>query len=371
MMAIRGPWSFYGLRILLGLAEAGFFPGIILYLTYWFPPRQRARAVALFMAASPTASILGNPLSGAILQYMDGVGGLRGWQWVFLLEGIPAVVLGFVVLLYLTDRPEQADWLTPEERDWLAGQLSEEHKHRGAHHSSTLVKAMVDPRVWLLVLLYFAAATGANSTGFFLPKLIQSRFPDVGALRVLGASTVGLMGSPLGEGPFLAASGVIPGRTNLSGFWVGLLSAVPGVCGAVCMVLNGAHSDRTGERRWHVAVPAFLSAVGCAGWGPSVLLDSPALSLLCLCLAQGGVMSMVAPFWSLPTLFLSGVAAAGGIALINSVGNLGGFVGPYVIGYLKEATGHYAGGMMFLAATLCAGGLLALCVRRPQPARPR
>src|SRR5262245_14074355 len=252
MMAVRGPWSFYLLRVLLGFAEAGFFPGIILYLTHWFPARERARAVAFFMAASPVTGILGNPLSGAVMQFLDQVAGLRGWQWLFLLEGLPAVALGFVVLRYLTDRPDQAGWLSPEERDWLAARVGREEQERERQHGLTLWQAAADRRVWLLIVLYFTVAAGSNSFGFYAPKLLQTRFPDVGE------------------------------------FALGLLAAVPNVCAAVCMVLNGAHSDRTGERRWHVAVPALLAA---AGWALSAVADSPALFLLGLVLVQVGILS--------------------------------------------------------------------------------
>jgi ACS family tartrate transporter-like MFS transporter len=328
MMAVTGPWGFYILRVLLGVAEAGFFPGVILYLTYWFPARQRARAVAFFMAASPLTGAVGSPLSGAIMQYLDSVGGLRGWQWLFLLEGAPAVALGFVVLRYLTDRPEQADWLTPEERGCLAAWLGREEKDRATRHGMSLLRAAVDPRVVLLILLYFTVAAGSNAFGFYLPKLLEGRFP--------------------------AAS-----KSQL-----GLLAAVPNVCAVVCMFLNSAHSDRTGERRWHVALPALLSA---AGWALAAQVGSPALFLLSLTLAQVGIMSMLPTFWAMPTAFLSGVAAAGGIALINSVGNLGGFAGPNIIGRLKERTGDFTAGLLALALIMCVGAFLALCVRPMSP----
>jgi ACS family tartrate transporter-like MFS transporter len=324
LMAVRGPWGFYALRMLLGFAEAGFFPGVILYLTYWFTARERARAVAYFMAASPVAGLLGNPLSGAILHFMDGVGGLRGWQWLFLLEGTPAVLLGFVVLCCLPDRPAQAGWLTPPERDWLAERVGREEQQRVRRHGLTLVGALADGRVWLLILLYVTVAAGTNGLGFYLQKLIETRFPGRGE------------------------------------FEIGLLAAVPPLCALLAMVLNGAHSDRTGERRWHVAVPAFLAATG---WAASAVLDSPAAFLLALALAHAGMMSMLPVFWTLPTAFLSGLAAAGGIAWINSVGNLGGFIGPNILGQFQARTGSFTGGQLTLAGILCLGGVLALCVR--------
>ncbi|MHB8736852.1 MAG: MFS transporter [Terriglobales bacterium] len=323
-MAVRGAGTFYLLRILLGIAEAGFFPGIILYLTYWFPARERARVVAFFMAASPITGIVGNPLSGGIMKWLDHVGGLHGWQWVFLLEGTPAVLLGFSVFYYLTDRPEQAGWLTPEESNWLAAEIGHEETQRGQRHSLNLRQALMDGRVWLLIVLYFTVAVGANAFGFYLPKFIEERFP---------------------------------GRDT---FQIGQLAAIPNLFAVVCMVLNGRHSDRTGERRWHVALPAFLAAGGLTLFA---CVDSPVLSLLGLALAQSGIMSMLPTFWALPTAFLSGIAAAGGLALINSVGNIGGFVGPNLIGQPHDYTGSFTPGLLATAGTLCVGGLLALCVR--------
>jgi ACS family tartrate transporter-like MFS transporter len=324
MLFVRGPWGLYALRFLLGLAEAGFFPGIILYLSYWFPARQRARAVALFMMASPIAGVLGNPLSGALLQYLNGVAGLAGWQWLFLVEGIPAVVLGGCAWFYLSDCPERAAWLTPAERGWLAARMSREAKVRAERHGLTRLSALAEPRVWLLIALYFTVAVGSNGFGSYAPTIINEQFPGRGA------------------------------------FAIGLLAAIPSAAAVVGMVLIGSHSDRTGERRWHVAASAFLAA---AGWELAALSHGPWLVLLGLALAQLGMMSMLPTFWALPTSFLSGTAAAGGIALINSVANLGGFLGPNVIGRLKATGGTFTGGMLAMALTLTVGGVLALCVR--------
>jgi ACS family tartrate transporter-like MFS transporter len=321
MMAVRGPRSFYLLRILLGFAEAGFFPGIILYLTYWFPARERARAVALFMIGWPLTGALGSPISGAILQYLDHVHDLRGWQWLFLLEGLPAVALGVAVLIYLTDRPAYAHWLTAAERDWLANQVDKEEQYRQQRHGLTLAGVLTDGWVWLLILLYFTLAAGANANGFYLPLLLQTR---LGGVRE---------------------------------FQLGLLVAVPNVCAMLGMVVNGVHSDRTGERRWHVAVPAFLAA---AGWTAGAFLEAPGWSLFAFTVAQAGVMSTLPRYWSLPTAFLSGRAAAGGIAWINALGNLGGFVGPYVIAELHDAKHGFAGGLLALAVGMVMGGALAL-----------
>ncbi len=290
---------------------------------------ERARMVAFFMAASPLTGVVGNPVSGAIMQWLDQVGGLHGWQWLFLLEGIPAVFLGVVVLFYLTDRPEEARWLTLEQRNWLTTQLGPVTEHRYQRPGWAMLHVLSDGRVWLLILLYFTVAAGSNAFGSYLPKLVKDRF------------------------------------STFSEVQIGLLCALPNLCAIVCMVVNGVHSDRTGERRWHVALPAFLAAVG---WVLAALtftpwLDSPLLTLVALALVQSGIMSMLPTFWTLPTAFLRGVAAAGGIALINSVGNLGGFVGPNIVGQLKAGTGSFTPGLLGMAGTLAVGGILALCVR--------
>jgi ACS family tartrate transporter-like MFS transporter len=332
MAAVRGPWSFYALRILLGFAEAGFFPGVILYLTYWFPARERARTVAWFMTGSPVAGALGGPVSGAILQYLDLAGGLRGWQWLFLLEGMPAVLLGVVAVRFLTDRPAQAAWLTADERGWLAERLAREESALASRHGLTSLRALADRRVWLLILLYFTVAAGSNSFGFYLAEFLRTRFP---------------------------------GRHE---FQIGLLAVVPNVVAVTVMILNGTHSDRTGERRWHVALPAFLSA---AGWTLFAVADAPATSLLALALIQAGIMAMLPTFWTLPTALLSGTAAAGGIAFINSVGNLGGFAGPNVVGQIRALTGEFTGGLLAMAGIMAVGGFLALCARHEQPADDR
>jgi len=330
MMAVQGPALFYLLRILLGLAEAGFFPGIILYLTFWFPARDRARAVAFFMAASPITGMLGGPLGGAILQFMDEAGGLRGWQWLFILEGIPAVVLGIIVLRILPDGPADATWLTAAEKDALIDRLRNEDQQSAAAHRVTFSQAFTDGRVWLLVVLYFTIATGSNAFGFYLPELIRTRFTDV------------------------------------TEFEIGLLAAVPNAVAIPLMILNGHRSDRTGERRWHVAGPALLASLG---WLLCASVDSPWLSLGALTLIQVGIMSMIPTFWSLPTALLSGLAAAGGIALVNSVGNLGGFLGPNVLGQSKELTGGFVAGLLALAGVMATGAGLALLVGRGQASR--
>lgn len=315
-MFITGARSFYLLRVLLGVAEAGFFPGIILYLSYWFPDRERARMTAFFMMAIALASVIGNPISGFIMQYLDTVVGLHGWQWVFLLEGIPAVILGVVVLFKLTDRPAHAAWLSAEEREWLVEQMRQEEKTRQDRHGADRLLAMLDWRVWLLIALYSTVAIGSNATGAYLPTLLKDQF------------------------------------ARSSTFQIGLLSALPHLAAMGCMALFSASSDRSGERRIHLAMAALLAA---GGWALTAVKPSPGLALLGLCLAQAGMMSMLPVFWTLPTAFLTGVAAAGGIALINSVANIGGIFGPTILG-------RY--GLWSMAMILLVGVCLAMCVRQ-------
>jgi MFS transporter, ACS family, tartrate transporter len=314
-MAVTGPWSFYGARILLGIAEAGFFPGIILYLTYWFPARQRARMTALFMMAIACAGVVSNPLSGAVMQYMHGVGALRGWQWVFLIEGLPSIVLGIVVLFYLPDSPAHARWLTPAERCWISERLAADEATRTQPQQAHLLPALLDRRVWLLIATYATVAVAANAAGASFPQIIGALYSDQ------------------------------------QDFVIGLYAALPHLCAVAAMTVLGIHSDRTGERHGHVAIAAFL---GAAGWAVAFASPWPWLSLAGLCLAQAGMMSMLPPFWAIPTTFLSGVAAAGGIALINSVANIGGWLGPNIYDLF---------GMRLMALLLFAGGILILLIK--------
>lgn len=334
---VTGFGSLFAVRILLGIAEAGFFPGVIYYLTFWFPTQERTRAVASFMAANAVAGIITNPLSGAIMQYLDHAGGLHGWQWVFLLECIPSVILGVCALFYLTDGPEQARWLTDDERSWLTSRIGQEDKYRAERHGTDFRRALLDPRVWFLVVLYFMAAFGANAGGLYLPELIRNRFPQSKEVEI------------------------------------GFIAAAPSVCGLIAMLVNGIWADRTGQHRLHVAIPALLSSLG---WLLAALSETAAGGLFGLCLAMMGIMSMLPPFWSLPTSFLSGAAAAGGIALINSMGNIGGLLGPGTIGLIHnhDQTGSYTRALVALAATMFLGGILAFFAphdpRRAERARP-
>jgi ACS family tartrate transporter-like MFS transporter len=324
MMLVRGVGSFYALRALLGVVEAGFFPGMILYLTYWFPGVERARAVAGFMTAIPISGVVGGPLSGALLG-LNGVAGLAGWQWLFLLEGLPSVLLGAAALWYLTDRPAEAAWLPAEGRAWLAERVGREQARAAGQYGTSLRHALLDGVVWRLGLLYFLIIVGLYGQGLWLPQIIK-------------------------------------GSSQLSDLTVGLLSAAPALAAAVAMVAVAAHSDRTGERHRHVAAPLVAGAVGFAA--TAATLDTPLLATAALSLSAIGFTSALGPFWALPTTFLSGTAAAGGIALINSLGNVAGFAGPYLVGLVKDATGGYAGALLAFALLMLAGAALALALRR-------
>jgi ACS family tartrate transporter-like MFS transporter len=325
MVFISGPRSFYALRFFLGAAEAGFFPGMILYLKNWFPARARAKAVALFMTAGPIAGVMGGPISGALLGLHSRH--ISGWQWLFLIEGLPAVLLGIVVFVFLTDYPEAAAWLNDEERARLIEVLSREQESHPGPAPREVFSAFANWKIWLLIIVYFGATTCAYGLSLWLPNLIHN------------VSKVG-------------------------NFGVGLLSTIPYLATAVAMVLVGMHSDRTGERRWHLALSAFAGAIGlwCAAFATSTVPQIVFLSLALL-----SAFSMMGPFWATSTSLLSGTAAAAGIALINSFGNLGGFFGPYVIGVVRNATGDFRGGLVIAGAMLAVSGGLAIAVRETKP----
>jgi ACS family tartrate transporter-like MFS transporter len=324
MAFTEGARSFFVLRFLLGAAEAGFFPGIILYLSYWFPARHRAGVTAVFMAAVPISTALGSPISGALLT-LDGLMGLRGWQWLFLIEATPALLLGFVVLGYLTDRPEDAEWLTRDEREWLIQQMAKEQVSRPRHGVLDALRALGHPRILALALVYFGTSAGLYTLGIWAPLMIDQ-------------------------------FGVHPVTT-------GLLNAVPPMCSVVAMVLWARHSDRTGERPWHVAIACGVAATG-------LVLAASAGSVVAvvasLVIVNVGISSAKPPLWSMPTEFLSGSAAAVGIATINSIGNLGGFAGPTVIGWIRERTGSFEGGLLAVAAALVFSAILVLALAAVQ-----
>ena len=321
-MFIETPTQFYVLRFLLGLAEAGFYPGIILYLTYWFPSHRRAKVIAVFMSGIPVAGILGNPLSGWIMDAFHGDSGMHGWQWMFVIEAIPAVLIGLVTLFYLDNDVKSAKWLSDDEKSVLQADIDGDQKGKeSAHGFGAIVK---DPRVWLMCLIYFAFVMGQYGLTLWMPTLVK-------------------------------ATGV---QGNLQ---IGLLSAIPFGCAIVAMNLIGRSADRKRERRWHLVVPALM---GCVGFiGAAVFADNTAISIASLSLAAAGVLTCAPLFWSLPTAFLSGAAAAVGIAAINSVGNLAGFVSPYLIGYFKDLTKSNATGMYMLAVMLVVGAIATLMTK--------
>ena len=318
MAFVESSTSFYVMRFLLGVAEAGFFPGIILYLSYWFPARNRAGVIALFMAAAPIATAIGSPISAALLE-MHGIMGLAGWQWMFLIEAIPAVILGVVVFFYMTDRPEKAAWLKPDEREWLVKTMQAEDANKGGQQQHSILRGLANPRVLALALIYFGTSAGLYTLGIWAPQIIKE----------LGVSSM----------------------------TVGLLNAIPPIISVVAMILWSRHSDKTNERTWHVALACLTAAVGLA---IAASTGSMFGLIAALTIVNVGISCSKPPLWSMPTMFLSGAAAATGIATINSIGNLGGFAGPAMIGWVKDQTGSFAGGLYFVAGLLILSTVLTL-----------
>lgn len=320
MALITGVWSFYLLRALLGLAEAGFFPGVILYLTYWFPREHRARIVGYFMLAIPISTFLGSPISGVILDGMGGVAGLRNWQWLFILEALPAIVLGFIVLFVLPDGPAVAAWLPPEERAWLDRRLAAERRESAHYPRQSVWRIMADKRVMVLGLVYAGSSATNYGLSFWQPQLIKS--------------------------------------FGMSNTWAGVLNAIPFMVGSVAMVLWGVHSDRKGERVWHTSAALFVSALGL---GTCIFVsNSLPLTLVALSAALVGCYALKGPFWALSSEWLAAGAAATGLAQINALGNLAGFVGPFLLGWIKDETGSYGLGMLPMIALAVTGGFAVL-----------
>ena len=321
MAFVQGANSFYVVRFLLGIAEAGFFPGLIYYLTCWFPSRHRARIIALFMVAVPLSSVIGAPISTALLSI--DLGGLRGWQWMFLVEAIPTIVLGMVVLSVLPNRPGDARWLHADERRWLETELAREHDLVAHDHVNSLRGALRSPRVWRNGMVYFCILVGWYGFSFWLPQIIAS----------LG---------------------------RLTNFQIGLVAMLPYGSTCVALVWWSRHSDATQERSWHVAAPSLLAAVALvvSGWS-----SEPVLGFAALCLAAAGIFCGLPSFWALASHGLRGTAAAGAIALVNSVGNFGGFVGPAAIGLVKTYTNSYAASLLFIAVFVAMGAMLVIWER--------
>ena len=316
--------------MLLGIAEAGFFPGVILYLTYWVPAAHRARTSALFMMAIPVSVIIGAPISEALLA-LDGTLGLRGWQWLFLVEGLPAVVVGVWTLFYLTDTPEKATWLTPDQRAWLSQTMTRERTDRISKGHGSVLASLKSGKLWLLCAIYFMNTLVTYGVFLWLPRILRDASSD-------------------------------------TGWSVGWLTSLPFVVALSGMVLVGRHSDRTGERKWHVAICALVAASG-------LLLavgfqDNVWMLVVSFTLCQLGQRSLLSVFWAIPPIFLGGSAAAAGIALINSLGNLGGFVGPTVVGSLRGSSGNYTSGLLVLAGALVIEAMLVASMRLPRHVSP-
>ena len=320
MMFIQTETQFYVMRFLLGLAEAGFFPGIILYLTYWYPSHRRARIVSMFMTGIPLAGVIGGPLSGWIMKSWDQVNGLHGWQWMFLLEAIPSVLIGVVVYFYLDDRITSAKWLKDEERDLLQKRIEEEESDK---EHVPMMQVFKSGRMWTMSAIYFTMAMSLYGVSFWLPTIIK-------------------------------------GMGVTDNFEIGMLSSLPWIASVFSMLLFARSADKMRERRWHVIVPMLMGSTGLI---LSVLLSSNHyLSFAALILACMGIVSAIPLFWSLPTAFLVGAGAAAGIAAINSIANLAGFLAPYLVGWLKQLTSSTDSGMYMLAATLVIGAAITLMV---------
>jgi MFS family permease len=318
---VKTPAQFYGVRFLLGLAEAGFFPGVILYLTYWYPAHRRAKMVASFMVAIPLSGILGGPISGFIMQFLSGKSGWPGWKWLFLLEAIPSILIGIASVFYLDSGIRPAMWLTEGEKQLLEHNISEERSKKVEHLS--LQAVFLDRRVWLMCWIFFCCAMGQYALTFWMPSFIKTA----------GIKTV---------------------------FNVGLVTAIPYLATAVTMVLLAASADRHRERRWHLAIPMIVGAMALIF---SVMAGThTTVAVFFLSIAAAGIITSAPLFWSLPTAFLSGAAAAAGLAAINSVGNLAGFVSPYMLGWLEDLTHSDRDAMYCLALVLVAGAATLVAV---------
>ena len=328
MAAVSGPWSFYTMRALLGLAEAGFFPGVILYLTYWFPRKHRAKIVGIFMVAIPVSTFLGSPVSGAILD-VDGVMGLRGWQWLFILEAVPAVLLGLLVLFVLPDRPADAKWLPPAQREWLENRLHAERRTAARGRRIPLWEVLTHKRVMALALVYAGSTATNYGLSFWQPQMIKA--------------------------------------FGMSNFHAGLINAIPFFIGSIAMILWGLRSDRKAERVGHTAAALFVSAAGLAA---CLYITALIPTVVALSVALVGCYALKGPFWALSTEFLPAQSQAAGIAQINAIGNLAGFVGPFLLGWIYELTGSYAMGMLPMILLAVAGGVVVLAMGRGMAQQP-
>jgi len=321
--------QFYLIRFLLGAAEAGFFPGIIVYFSHWFRYEDRAKAVALFMAALPVSNIIGSPGSGLIMKV--NWFGLAGWRWLFILEGAPAIIFGVITLFYLTDWPHQATWLPDDERDWITSELEKERQTKQVAHSYRILEALRHREVVLLTLAYFFMVTAVYGFQFWLPSIIKKNLPDLSNMRIT------------------------------------LIAAIPYCVGLVAILVIGWSSDRTRERRWHTAWSMFITAIGLVL--AVTLQENMVLAMTMFCIAAIGIYGYLPGFWALPTSFLSGTAAAASIGLINSFGNLGGFAGPYIVGYLSTVTHSFVAGVVYLSASALVAAFFVISIRATKRAR--
>jgi MFS transporter, ACS family, tartrate transporter len=326
---VTGKTSLYFVRLLLGVAEAGFFPGIIFFLTLWFPSAYRARIVGLFMFAIPISTVIGAPISGALLN-LDGWMGLKGWQWMFIAEAVPALLMSVAVFFYLTDRPPNALWLDPDERQWLRDRLAAEQATRERHGAASWLQSMLDPRVIALGFVYMGCNIPQYGLSFFLPQIVKA----------------------------------FGGLTNVQ---AGFITALPYAVGAVGMILWSRHSDATKERKWHAIIPLVIIAAALLAAASS---PTPTIKMLFLCVAGFGFFSVLPVFWTLPTSFLSASGAAAGIAAVNSIGNLGGFFGPQIFGWLKDTQGEFAGLVYLAVCALIGAGIVMALGHDPALERP-
>lgn len=327
-MLVSEPWMFYVLRFLLGMFEAGFAPGVILYFTYWFPARMRARILAFFLTAVAVAGLVGGPVAGGIMSGLHGALGLSGWQWMFLIGGVPSVLLGLLVFIVLCDRPAEASWLTAAEKAAIAADLEQENRGHGAQHKD-FRKALRDWRLYALALVYFSITAGVYLISFWLPTILA----DLGAFPT---------------------------------WQIGLLSALPNGAAAAFMIWLGLHSDSRGERRWHCAISGFVGSLALLAtiWSPNV-----AVSIALFSIATAGIFAMMPVFWAIPPRFFTGTAAAGGIAVINSIGTLSGFVSPSIVGALKSWSGSLTPGLVVMTVLLWLG-IVVLLVAIPSRDEP-
>ena len=338
MALVQGPTSFYILRFLMGVAEAGFFPAMILYLTRWFPREKRAQVTATFFMAVPLASLIGSPLSTWLMTVLHGVVGLHGWQAMFIIEAVPSVLGGIACLFWLIDKPSQATFLTEPERAWLVAELEAEAAEVSANHGhqQSIVRTLLRPAVVSMALIYLGLEFGEYALGFFLPQMVQSYSDQFGS--------------------------------NLSLIQIGLISAIPSAVGICCMILWGRHSDRARERTWHIVIPTLI---GAAAIMASPFFSNFFVNMLLVSVTAAAIYSSIPVFWQLPSRYLAGVGAAVGIAAVNSVGNLSGIIGPSLTGILKDATGTYSAGYILLGVFLlfAAAGTLALhrATKKTQP----